>query len=564
MGEQDKPVGSSKGLDLQYTHFMARHPDYDVNHWDELEALYKGGRHVLNRAMLERLLPKHRDELAPVYDERCKRAFYLPYAGEIVDHIVASLFTDPPEMTTEAEAGSAEDKAEDDYYDDFEKNCAPERADRKTFSDFLREQILWALVHRVSWSLVDLPRSEVEYKTLREEEDAGVRNAYVLRIPRKQVVDWEEDEDGALEWAMTMRDTTRRARITASRNVVTRRFTIYTRDGWEIYEISWDREDKPNGPAETDLVKFVDDGKHSFGVVPLIRMSLPEGLWAMEKLDSLARALFNQTNALEWATIQSLFQELYEFEGPEDPMAGGAVSEAQQDENRATNQTRGQGWVQTRGSEDRAEFIGPDTGAFDFALKSTMTKRDEMHRVTHKMALTVDNSPSALRRSGESKKEDKADTTTVLQAFGVYVRRHAEDLMRTISMGRGETKMAEDWQARGLEHYDLVSVSTALADAVVLDQVRIPSATFAKRQAFRLAKIVGGEELTDEDLDLIEAEIELNIVDEMFEPVLPMAPGDLVDPDDDDDGEEGDDDGDTGERAPEPPKGKNGRRRLTR
>ena len=536
------PVDTSKVPSLRYELFKQRHPTYDADHWDELEALYRGGQHILCGEMLKRLMPRHRNELEQVYSERRARASYIPHAGEIIDHIVASLFTDPPTFTTEAEAGSSEERALDPYYDAFLDDCSPEGAKRCTFAQFLRHQILEALKKKIAWTLVDMPARDREYMSRADEDAAGVRNAYVVAIDRRSVVDFEEDEDGQLEWAMVMRDTSKRKRITSRRNIMRREFTYYTRDSWERYYVEWDTDEKRE-PEDNDMVKREGGGGHSFGGVPLIRLELPDGLWAMEKMHSLAIALFNQHNALDWATFQSLMPELYEFEGPEEPLDG-VVSEAQQDEQRATNQPRGQGYVQVRGHQDRAEFVGPDTSPFDFALKSIMSKRDELHRVTHKMALTVDNSPSSLRRSGESKREDKADTEIVLCAFGEYVREHGEDVLRMIATGRGDAELADQWQGQGLEDYDAETVAQALENALVVSQVKIPSPTFHRRYAYKLAKLVGGESLTDEDLELVEAEIELNIVDEQFEPVLPMSPLDLADPrdEDDEDDDEGDED----------------------
>lgn len=75
---------------------MATHPQYRGDRLRLLDALYKGGECLFgsDRIMAD-LFPKHRREEDGVYAERRRRAYYIPYAGEIIDHLVASLFQQP-------------------------------------------------------------------------------------------------------------------------------------------------------------------------------------------------------------------------------------------------------------------------------------------------------------------------------------------------------------------------------------------------------------------------------------------------------------------------------------
>jgi hypothetical protein len=241
----------------------------------------------------------------------------------------------------------------------------------------------------------------------------------------------------------------------------------------------------------------------------------------MSKLESMAKEHFNQSNALGWATLRSLFPQLYEFLGPEDPMAGQMLSENQQDPNRAVKQTRGQGYIQQRGKDDRAEYVGPDSGPFTFSLDRLNSLRDEMHRVTHLMALSVDNKASSVARSGASKAQDKAATSVVLTELGNYARRHAVEICEMVGKGRKDPEVA--WVAHGMENFDQTSVDDLVDEMTKLATLQdmIPSPTYWRIKTTQFTRVDLGPNIADEEFDKIESELEQNIP---AEPVSPSVP----------------------------------------
>jgi hypothetical protein len=414
-----------------------------------------------------------------------------------------------------------------EFYEEFNKDCCPPGGKKMSFSQLLKKQILTALICGRAWTRIDLPFLLDEetgeprrYDSQASQQQDGALDAYAVITEPESVLDWEVDESGELIWALIGVICKKRESLADDRDWITRKFLLLDRASWAKYEI---RHKEKEEPKPEDQVTMVASGSHSFDRVPLLRFEVPEGLWAMEKLESLARAHFNEVNALDWAVIQSLFQELYEFEGPEVGTPGMQISEAQEDEERAWVQPRGQGFVQTRGHQDRAEFIGPDTSPFDFALKHEQSKRSEMHRVTHQMALALDNSAAALGRSADSKAHDKAATAVILQALGKIVREHAEDIYNCVSAGRGEKTLVGQWNAQGMEKFDAVHVTDALENALVVDQLEIESPTFRKRHRFAICKLTLGDDATPEDLEDIEMELEENITSEPEAPVAAPA-----------------------------------------
>lgn len=513
---------------LPYKILRQAHPSYDAEYWRELRALYEGGKALLrDDELMARLFPKHRGEHETLYKERKLRAFYIPYAAEILDHLIAGLTSDPIVM----ELGTATKDSKDaaglpPFYQDFVEDVSPEGGARVTLNEILADQLRVSLQLRCAWTLVDLPSSDPKaYASPVEQEAQGALDAFAVALDPESVIDWEEDEAGELEWALIRVVESRRPTLKDSRTTVTERWTYYSATEWERYELV---RQKDREPKDEDIVPLVASGVHSFGRVPLVRLVLPPGLWAMNKMAGIAIEHFNKRAALAWGELQSLLPELYEFLAP--PMTRMAViNEKQDDGERAVNQRRGQGFVQQRGNEDRAEFVGPEVGAFTEARNSCDGLRDDLHRVMHQMALAAANTPSALKRSAESKQQDTAAVEIVLGELGRLVRKHAMDLFNMVSCGRQETDEVNEWVAKGMSEFDAVAVADAIEEALSIDMLHIESPTFRKRHREQLVRAILADKATPEDLETIDRELETNITDESImppEPPPPPGPGD--------------------------------------
>lgn len=504
--EPDKPS-------LPYRLLQKTHPKFDLPYYQQLRALYVGGRKLLgDPKLMAQVFPRHRDESNALYGERCARAYYLAYCAEIIDHLVAALMAAPVRIQTTDEKGEAVDDLPK-FWQDFVNDCSPPNGERRSLQKLLRRQILNSLQTRISWTLLDLPKSDpMGFANQLEQEKAGALNVYAVPIKAECVLDWEEDANRELEWAVIRTVEMRRPNLSVERNRELERWVYYDRTHWEIYEI-----EHLAGAAVQDEtpVKMVASGDHPFERVPLVRLCLPKGLWAMNKLEGPAREHFNKRCALSWGELQSVLPELYEFLGPEGG-AGVPVSAAQQDVSRALAQVRGQGYVQVRGSNDDARYIGPGSEAFRHVMESCRDIRDEMHRVMHKMALSTDNSAAALGRSGESKGYDRLSESVVAGALGEILREHAVNVMDMAARGRREVNLVGKWRATGANKFDQKEASNAIEDAVNLSTVSINSPTFWKLLHSELARLVLSASASKEDLEKIAEELEKNGPPEML------------------------------------------------
>ena len=486
-----------------------KHLDYRVDYLARLRALYEGGAALLqNKTVMAEIFPKHRQESPKVYAERVKRAIYIAHASEIVDFITASLAADPIMMSLLG------DKVPDDWYSVFAEDVSAPGGDRLPLSSLAREQATEMLICRTAWTRVDMPKAG-EFESLGEQVRAGALDAYTVPVQAETVINWKELGTRELEWVVLYDCDQPQAQWNAERDTIVDTWTVWTRTGWAKYQLK-----RPVGEKidEDAMATRIDEGAHTFERVPLVRTSVPKGLWAMDTLESPAREHLNKRSALAWAEFQSLLPELYEFKGPEEssePIAG-----SQEDAGRATNQARGPGYVQERGHQDRAEWVGPSPEPFKEARLSLNELRDDMHRVMHMMAMAVSQNSTALGRSAASKKEDRSTTNVVLTALGQYIREHMIGVYTMVSRGRGDADLIGQWQVEGAAEFESDSGDAILDRAAKFALAPVHSAIFNQDVELDCAKAWYGDRGTDQEkLDKIEAQIRAYVP-----PVPPTAP----------------------------------------
>lgn len=530
----ETPAGTIPGAEAAATSGLAlkvlqeHNPDHLGTYWEDCEALYRGGHHLLrNDQLMARIFPAHNAELPTIYADRKARAVYINYSGKIVDMLVAALEADPLRLVAESEDEDSEGEVPAWWADWVCEVTAPGAALEHKFSlhGFVCEVLRRAQVKRDSWILVDLPRVAPDVAaavdSILDQERLGLTEPYVCLVDASEVTDWDMDDDGTLLWVCRHTSSNRRQRPGAGRGAVVHTWTIWDASGWAVYQLAVD----PRQPPTPDtIVPLVDQGDHPFGVVPWIRFSLPDGLWTMGKLESPAREHFNKRSALSWAEFKSLFAVLYEFlaTGTNGPVTVGRPA-GSDDPHRATNQIRGQGWTQRRGEKDRAEYVGPDPGPFGEARESCAEMMQEMHRVTSTMAASANMDSGALQRSADSKRDDRTDEQKVLEAFGMRGRELASAIIDLVAAGRGEAPPA-GVTAQGLEAFDTEAISTKITDAVALFAgVPVLSPTFKRLVLGKLYQAIMSDDATPENLEAMRSELRTAIEAEGV--MLGLGPG---------------------------------------
>lgn len=497
-----------------YSLLKDTHPDYDLAYWEELRALRDGGRKLLrNKAVMERLFPRHANEAKDVYKERVSRALYIPYPGEIVGATSELLATDP--LVVDA------DPKPDPFYverktvggesgDGVEQEPFIESVDGRgtSVTAYMQHLVREAMTTRFVWTQCDLPdrtAQPVELDSVANEEKASQLRSVAFCVTAEHVRNWETDEDGDLAWVCVSWTAAKRLDPSAERGLPVETYTFYDRDEWVRFEVVQD----PNKPVrDDDIVAAKANGRHSFGRVPFIRFELPEALWAMDKIASMAAAHLNQRNAFSWGQLKSLLPQLVAYLGPEANNGPGVVSEAQQNPARATNQVYGMGYVGVFGNQDKLDYVGPDSGPYSIASQDLKDLRDEMHRVNNVMSLAIENTPTSIGRSGMSKAKDEEAREKVARKIGQLAKAHLEAVLQMVAAGRGDP--VYNWNVRGFDSFTMPDEGDPVASAVEMQNLQIPSPKFWKKQLSVLATRILKHDATPEELAAIVEEIEKN------------------------------------------------------
>ncbi len=474
-----------------------RRPDVDHDQLGDYWALYHGGSCFRER--LTRFIPIRPDEPEKVYNHRRAIAHYLNYAGPIVNYFLAFVFSDGLEITSKPEPNAW-------YTDQFEGDCDGLGMDLHVM---LRERFTRAAIERRSWILVDFPSDDGDEPANRAEwEQRKLGDAYLCPLNECDVVDWEVDERGELEWAIVKQRDTRRRSPTLGRDTVTDTWTIWGRLEWVRFAISYD---KGRPPQSTDDIPETARGPvATMGRVPLVRIELPETLWMMNTLASPQIEQLRARNALSYSLQRTCYAMRNYF-----------VHEAP-----GQAETTGPAYGHVYGVDEKVEWDAPPADAFAPVAEYAATLKDELYRVANQMALGVDNNAAAVGRSGDSKAQDSAATIVVVKAFAHEVREAAKRVYDLVAQGRGDAVV---WDVAGLDSYvesDLGSLAEASA---VIEGLNVPSPTFRRLMAKRIA-FSALSDASPADRKTIGEEIDRNITDEDA-----SAKIDLVAVDDDED-----------------------------
>lgn len=486
-------------MGIPYSVLSQVNPGYSLAFHQELQDLYRGGYQA--QANATRYLPKLYRERKIAWEERCRSAAYIGYLGQICDYYTSALFKQPLAVSPDQdESPTGFDK---DFYEAFATDCD---LTGSSVVEFIRGVFTSALVHKKALVACDFPTVDGPIVSRKDEDANGSARAYLLKVEASELIDWEIDStvrrkvqipgNGVVEfdvnrfkWCVLKRVSAPRASVTASRNTTVEEYKVWERDTsgngvWSLYRATFETN-KP--PRPEDDVPLVARGATSFDCIPLIELSIPDGLWIGNKVGPLNKEHWQRRSILNASENAGLISIPYINLGPEIGVGGGEMpSEVQQDGGRGEtlqSQLNAKGYM-VLGADDKIGFAAPDGKMQDSTENRIAKLVDEIFRVSHMMASSVSSTSNAMGRSGASKAEDRMATSLILGAFGAIVRDFARRLYEVVAAGRSETIV---WQVHGLDKFDLYDRAEMLTEAVDVDAVSIPSVTFKTAYKTELA-----------------------------------------------------------------------------
>lgn len=449
-----------------------RHPSWDQNRHEDLEALYEGGEKI--EARLTRFMPRWDLETDARYELRKKLVHYRNYLAAVIDYFAALLFAGKPQATARNEAGEpVADPGE--YYSDFRDDCD---GAGKDLEQFFKELLTGAMVQKCAWFGIEHTSDEGRpAENAQEFEERKLGNCELFAIETCEAYDWECDDDGRFEWVLVHSVERKRTGLAGSRDQVVERWTHYLPDRVDVYRIVYDAKTPPS--SETVVPLAADEGyKHRFGAVPIFCMEMPSALWAANRLKTPQLAHFRASNAQTWSLSCSCYaMMLFQVEDPDE----------------FSRATLGAGRGLVLQTEEKASWIAPPGEHFSAQDVEIKAQKDEIFRLAHQMALGVENNAAAIGRSAESKASDSEATRVILEAYGDIVVEAMERVYDVISAVRGDKFT---WSVDGLGDFTGADIGGLLTSLESIDKIGgIPSVTWNHRMKTQLA------ETTMPDLD---------------------------------------------------------------
>jgi hypothetical protein len=438
-----------------------KHPTYDAQRWEALEALSEGGKKF--HKLIETFLPQNPMEPELMYAQRKKRAKFHSYTGAIINLYVAWLFA--ANFSVKAyKKDSEEPQNPDKFYGVFQENVGGER----TLTTFMKGRAREAMRKGKSSWLIQLPSDEGRPPADRDEYDKrGLGRATLTEIDPKELLDWEYDDEGNYLWAIVKTISNERKSPFASRNAEKQTWKVYDREMVTTFELV-KRQESDGTVKEEEVRQVGEPAKHGFKRVPIITLCLEEEMCIGEQTYDAQIAHFQADAGLDWAIMRTCYAM--------------PVFKLEDEDNKPT---MGVGYGLYLGVNEEMEWSSPPADSFDTISKNRDAKRDEIFRIVHQMAQGIDNNAETVGRSAESKEIDAAATRLMLNTYGGVVAAAIEETYETISEARDEKDL--EWSVEGFSGYDVATAGTLLANIKMAKDVGIPSKTFQKEISTKAA-----------------------------------------------------------------------------
>ena len=440
------------------------HPEYRDRKemWQRYWDFYVGGEQLRRNASF--YLVRRQKEPNDVYAERLARVFYENYLGSCIDWYAATLFRTRPVITVRTAIRPVQD-----FYTELLEDCDCRGT---PLLELARKVFIQTLVFRESFLLVDFPRVAGDVASRAEEDAVGKSRAYAVPYSPQQVINWKLDKDGDYEWVVLRTERTYQEDLNSPDVIREQCWSYYDRENFQIYKLASHKID--GGVSETSSpdgggVELVDEGQHGLaglGRVPLVKMSVTDGLWLANKVGLLQQEHFNKSNALSWALHMGLF----------------AMPVIYSD--REWQQIVGEAYYIQLAPNDRFGWTEPEGHVFQIAADNLDRLKDEIYRVCYLMTQAGGREAHNLGQSGVSKRRDFAVTQEVLRAYGDLVK---DFLGRVLQLTAQARKDPVEIEITGMDQFEEPDFGEELKNARGLQEIGIGSSRFEKEVRKRVA-----------------------------------------------------------------------------
>lgn len=465
----------------EYKILKRQHADFDAVAIKKELLLYQGGQEIKRCAHL--FLQQLHQESSDSYDERIATASYVPLLGKFIDYFVSSLFSKDIQVVPQ-DRNESYDK---EFYKEFAADCT---GFGDSFQSFITEVFRTALIHTTAFIGVDFPRSKAEAKNLLQQKELGLLRAYLYSIDNATIVDWLIDPvSGELCWLKLQEDLPFQPTPLEPEPMHFLRWKCWTLEGegdnrrakWEIYET------KPlkigEFPKESEDIPTIDEGITSFNKIPVLCLTLPDGLAIGAKVSPLAEEHFNRRSIEHRYTNLACVPIPYIKKGP-GLAADGSINTV------SLNRFRGNDPVGKVNSKNYVEIASTDEvgiaetegKALGFIHQQNKDLEEVMHSIVNQ--LSIHGRSQTTKMSAESKVEDRHATEIQLTDYAELVEEFCVCIYDLIAKSREE---GVGWTVRGLNTATYVDRAQLIDEATKMTKVGIQAPIFLEKYQYQTA-----------------------------------------------------------------------------
>lgn len=347
----------------------------------------------------------------------------------------------------------------DPFYAEFKEDCNGNGVD---LQDFLRERFVDAMTAKDAFWVVQFPHTDVDPKNRQEWEKQGLGRGTVKEFSPDDVKDFELDETGRLLWIRFHKCEDIALAPNVLRGTVTETFWEYTADDFTVYQIVY-KNDQYGKPQPTTEIPIVFTAPHKLGVVPVVMMSLDDGLWLADTLSGPQVANWQARTKRAWLSNNQAYS--IPVIASKDTTAAANIS--------------GAGYAIQLGQGDTFTWTSPPDSAATILEAEIKNSKDELYRIANLNFMGLENNSMALVRSGLSRTIDADAGHVTVQSMAYTIRDAAQRTYAMLARGRGDD--VDSFVAGGFEHLSDYDLTELTAIAVQLGIPKIPSPKFNKQ-----------------------------------------------------------------------------------
>lgn len=487
-----------KSIDAKHVEWRSTY-----QYWERLRKLYEGG-HILKQSADE-FLPKRSMEPVDQYADRIARFEAPDHLGNIVGYYVAALYKNPPDVTMRKHGVTGEGailKADSSDVEELNKFSDNVDANGHSILKFFRESVCpKLLVYKKAYVLFDLPTSEL-FPSLAQQKQAGALVPYLISYCPQDVINWQTNPVGALDWIVIKLRQLKQDQVFDTPKY-SDLWYLYDRSGVAVYRYDWPDTNEKGAPWSNGMPDFSSyptnavatlqrTGPHALtdkNQVPVFVQELAAEHWLGNRLASPLNRLIAKENEYDWSLEQSALAFLIVFS------------------NREFNTIKRSevGFLQLDPT-DKAEYLVPDSAAYDHLQKRVIELREEVYRLAYLVTQGRSSSASASMQSGYSKEQDMLPARDVLSALGDQAREALQQILQEAADCMG---LEVDVDVQGLNFSD----RTDMISLEVMERVETVMPIQSPRYEKEVQKRLVRESLPDlnrEVLGQIDGEIDTN------------------------------------------------------